>query len=54
MKVAGPVKVDHFIQSSLNVGRFVNRLRGEEPPPPRWDPRVGRSSSRKLVHIESD
>src|SRR5574337_231752 len=37
IKLAGPVKVDHFIQVSLNVGRFMNRLRAEESPPPRWN-----------------
>ena len=53
VKVAGPVKIDHFIEGSLNVGRFVNRLRAEEPPPSRWDSR-GQRSSRELVHIESE
>jgi MoaA/NifB/PqqE/SkfB family radical SAM enzyme len=54
IKVAGPLKIDHFIQGSLNVGRFVNRLRAEEPPPPRWNPKGARTSNRELVHIESD
>jgi len=54
VKVAGPLKVDHFIEASLSVGRFMNRLRAEEPPPPRWYSGASRPSSRELVHIESD
>jgi hypothetical protein len=36
VKVAGPVKVDHFIQGSMNVGRFVNRFRARPVEPERW------------------
>jgi MoaA/NifB/PqqE/SkfB family radical SAM enzyme len=54
IRMAGPLKIDHFIQGSLNMGRFVNRLRAEEPPPPRWNPKASRASGRELVHIESD
>jgi MoaA/NifB/PqqE/SkfB family radical SAM enzyme len=36
VKVAGPVKVDHFIQGSMNVGRFVNRFRARAVEPERW------------------
>lgn len=53
VSVAGPVKVDHFIQASLNVGRFMNRLRAEEPPPPRWNS-GGSRRPRELVQIGSD
>jgi MoaA/NifB/PqqE/SkfB family radical SAM enzyme len=38
--VAGPVKVDHFIQSSINVGLLVNRLRSAPAQPARWQPRA--------------
>jgi len=34
--VAGPLKVDHFIQGSINVGRLVNRFRPSSSEPPRW------------------
>ena len=34
--VAGPLKVDHFIQGSINVGRLMNRFRPSSPEPPRW------------------
>lgn len=53
VSVAGPVKVDHFIQGSLKVGRFVNRLRAKEPPPPRWNSGSSRRPG-ELVQIESD
>lgn len=51
VNVAGPVKVDHFIAASLSVGRVVNWLRSEDPPPPRW---TSRASGDELVQIESD
>jgi organic radical activating enzyme len=47
VKMAGPLKVDHFIGSSIKIGRKVNRLRagafnstrwtGQTPPPPAPD-----------------
>jgi organic radical activating enzyme len=37
VNVAGPLKVDHFIQASMNVGRFVNRLRSGPAKPSRWN-----------------
>ena len=52
VKVAGPVKVDHFIQGSMNVGRFVNRFRARPVEPERWSARVAPSEpSGELVHI---
>jgi MoaA/NifB/PqqE/SkfB family radical SAM enzyme len=54
-KVAGPLKVDHFIRGSINVGNAVNRLRSTTVKPSRWggegrlQPRVG-----PLVQIQSD
>ncbi|MGB6483242.1 MAG: radical SAM protein [Candidatus Acidiferrales bacterium] len=53
-KVAGPLKVGHFIQSSIRVGTLVNRLRTRPPKPPRWNrpaPRPKRKD--ELVQIES-
>jgi organic radical activating enzyme len=54
IKLAGPLKIDHFIEGSLNIGRLANRLRAEEPPPSRWRPGASRPSNRELVRIESD
>ena len=52
--VAGPLKVDHFIEGSIRVGQFVNRLREESNEPPRWN-RPGmtsRDAQHDLVHIQ--
>lgn len=55
IKVAGPLKIDHFIQGSLNAGRFASRLRAEEPSPARWNPEPrSRASDRELVNIQSE
>ncbi|HKS80271.1 MAG TPA: radical SAM protein [Candidatus Acidoferrales bacterium] len=40
ISVAGPVKVNHFIQGSINVGLFANRLRARRVHPSRWRPNV--------------
>ena len=37
IKVAGPLKVDHFVRGSIGVGRLVNRLRTRSVQPQRWD-----------------
>jgi MoaA/NifB/PqqE/SkfB family radical SAM enzyme len=37
VKVAGPLKIDHFVRGSIAIGRFANRLRGNAPKPARWD-----------------
>jgi organic radical activating enzyme len=50
--VAGPVKVDHFIQSSMNVGLLINRLRARPENPSRWKSRPASSrASSTLVQI---
>jgi len=36
IKLAGPVKVDHFVRGSVAVGRLVNRLRSRSIRPSRW------------------
>ncbi|MGH7837919.1 MAG: radical SAM protein, partial [Candidatus Binataceae bacterium] len=52
--VAGPLKVDHFIQGSINVGLLVNRLRSRGTKPARWDTRGGQPKiGRGLVQIGS-
>jgi len=50
--VVGPVKVDHFIQSSINVGLLVNRLRSGPAQPSRWQSRpTPRPADSTLVQI---
>lgn len=48
VQVAGPLKVGHFIQSSIRVGKFMNTLRTRPPKPPRWNRQKPKS---KLVQI---
>ena len=36
VKIAGPLKVGHFVRSSLAIGSAVRRLRGEAEAPNRW------------------
>jgi MoaA/NifB/PqqE/SkfB family radical SAM enzyme len=54
IKVAGPVKVDHFIGSSVKVGLVTNRLRSRAARPTRWNqanpPRD--NDSDKLIQIQ--
>ncbi len=37
-KVAGPLKVGHFVQSSVAIGSLVNRLKRRAVHPSRWRP----------------
>jgi MoaA/NifB/PqqE/SkfB family radical SAM enzyme len=53
VQVAGPLKVRHFINSSIGVGSFVNRLRRRVQKPSRWnsgEPPSGKPP--KLLQIE--
>lgn len=54
IRMAGPVKVDHFIAGSLNVGRFANRFRTGKPEPSRWSSGHTASQDRDLVQIRLD
>jgi MoaA/NifB/PqqE/SkfB family radical SAM enzyme len=36
IKFAGPLKIDHFVQSSINIGLLANRLRAHPLQPARW------------------
>ena len=38
IKVAGPLKVDHFISGSIGTGLLVNRIRARAVRPSRWRP----------------
>jgi MoaA/NifB/PqqE/SkfB family radical SAM enzyme len=55
IKVAGPVKVDHFISSSVKIGIMMNRLRSRAGRPSRWTPSPPSSNrnSDKLIQIQS-
>ncbi len=54
IKVAGPVKVDHFIGGSVKIGLMMNRLRSRAAHPTRWNhsdtPRDAKND--KLVQIQ--
>ena len=54
-KVAGPVKIDHFISSSVKIGLLMNRLRSRVARPTRWDASRPSQNSKddKLVQIQS-
>ncbi|HYL65452.1 MAG TPA: radical SAM protein [Candidatus Methylomirabilis sp.] len=52
IKVAGPLRVGHFVRGSVGIGSLVNRLRRRGENPSRWKPggpRVGKK--RELVQI---
>ena len=54
VKVAGPLKVGHFVGGSIGVGSMLNRLRRRAIQPSRW--RAGRrqvATKPSLVQIES-
>lgn len=54
VKVAGPLKVGHLVQSTLRVGAAVNKLRGDATPPNRWE--AGRrfhGDKSELIQIQS-
>jgi organic radical activating enzyme len=51
IKVAGPLKVDHFVRGSIGVGKLVNRLRTRSVQPQRWDSRATKPPA-DLVQIQ--
>src|ERR1700680_3508025 len=55
VKVAGPVKVDHFIGSSVKLGPMMNRLRARAAQPKRWNtpPPSTNTKNDKLIQIQS-
>ena len=38
VRIAGPLRVGHLVNTSLRVGSAVNRLRDDRQPPSRWQP----------------
>ena len=55
VKVAGPLRIEHFISGSVKIGLMMNRLRGRAPRPGRWNGTgiVGKGKSGDLVQIGS-
>lgn len=52
VKVAGPVRVGHFVRSSIGVGSVVNRLFGKNESPSRWNSKgTPGGKKRELVRI---
>lgn len=52
IKVAGPLRVGHFVRGSVGVGSVVNRLRGRRDNPARWNAQGAHSNKkRELVQI---
>jgi MoaA/NifB/PqqE/SkfB family radical SAM enzyme len=53
-KIAGPLRVSHFVNTSLNIGSAVNRLRNNHQRPGRWQPGAPFSPSNpSLVQIQT-
>lgn len=51
--VAGPLRVGHFIESSIRVGKFMNAIRTRPPKPPRWNrPELRSKRKSRLIHIQ--
>ena len=53
IKVAGPVKIDHFITSSIKIGNMANALRATSVKLPRWSGKLTPPVPRDLVQIDS-
>lgn len=52
-KIAGPLRVAHVVNTSLNIGTAVNRFRNHQHRPSRWQPHPPFSpSGTELVQIE--
>lgn len=55
IKLAGPVKINHFVQSSINIGLLFNRLRLHSTQLSRWThgtPKVDTNPPADLVRIQ--
>jgi MoaA/NifB/PqqE/SkfB family radical SAM enzyme len=54
LKVAGPLRVGHFVGGSVEIGSLVNRLRRGSERPSRWNSRGPKSGKkRELVQIST-
>jgi len=53
IKLAGPVRVDHFVAGSVKIGLAMNRLRTSATRPSRWKPGAPHPDSKnKLIQIQ--
>jgi organic radical activating enzyme len=53
--LAGPLKVDHLVRSSMAIGSVVNRWQAKAPPPSRWNrPSQAQEHEAALVQISGD
>ena len=52
IKLAGPVKIDHFVRGSIGVGLLANRLRSHSIRPSRWHSGAPKKSRPDLVQIQ--
>jgi MoaA/NifB/PqqE/SkfB family radical SAM enzyme len=54
VKVAGPLKVGHFMSGSVKIGLMMNRLRARSGRPSRWDSNTpDQDKKNELVQIQS-
>jgi hypothetical protein len=54
IKLAGPVKIDHFIAGSVKVGLLMSRLRSRGARPSRWKPSTPHPDHKiELIQIQS-
>jgi MoaA/NifB/PqqE/SkfB family radical SAM enzyme len=54
IKLAGPVKIDHFVRGSIAIGLLANRLRGHSIRPSRWPSGAAKPKpGADLVQIQS-
>jgi sulfatase maturation enzyme AslB (radical SAM superfamily) len=55
IKLAGPLKIDHFITTSVNVGLWMSRFRSRASRPSRWKPSaIQPHPETELVQIRSE
>ncbi len=54
VKLAGPVKIDHFIAASVNIGLLMSRLRSRAARPSRWNSAATHTDRKiEMVQIQS-
>jgi MoaA/NifB/PqqE/SkfB family radical SAM enzyme len=54
IKLAGPLKIDHFIAASVSIGSLMSRLRAPAARPSRWKPpRIHPGDKNDLIQIRS-
>jgi hypothetical protein len=52
VKLAGPLKVGHLVQGSVQIGRIMNRFRKRSETPPRWHAEPDPKTEDELVPFE--